>query len=77
MYKEIKNKIEKYKEEKRKIEEKKQSLLALSEKELLVELYLKVERIENNYNEIMERIEGLDCDIDSLRYNSFFNNDED
>ena len=52
MYKEIKNKIEKYKEEKRKkeemrieeekrkIEEKKQSLLALSEKELLVELYL-------------------------------------
>ena len=64
-------------EEKRKIEEKKQSLLALSEKELLVELYLKVERIENNYNEIMERIEGLDCDIDSLRYNSFFNNDED
>ena len=89
MYKEIKNKIEKYKEEKRKkeemrikeekrkIEEKKQSLLALSEKELLVELYFKVERIENNYNEIMERIEGLDCDIDSLRYNSFFNNDED
>lgn len=58
-------------EEKRK----KQRLLALSEKELLVELYLKMERIENYYNEMMDRVDGLDCDVASLRYNSFNNND--
>lgn len=49
--------------EQEKIEKEKERLNSLSEKELLIELLLKVQKVEDEHKEIIEKIESLDSTI--------------
>lgn len=80
MFNKIKNKVnqiideaeEKRKErerlEKERLEEEKKSLLALSEKELLVELLITLKNMESDQKSLLEKISELDSDVSYLRY---------
>lgn len=80
MFNKIKNKVnqiideaeEKRKErerlEKERLEEEKKSLLALSEKELLVELLITLKNMESDQKSLLEKIGELDSDVSYLRY---------
>lgn len=56
--------------EREKLEKEKERLLALSEKELLVELILIMKDVVKEEKDLSERVEQLDGEIYNLKYNN-------